>query len=207
MTASPEPRLPRGRHHLSRDHVVGTQRARILRALAETMTERGYVATPVAAVIERAGVSRETFYQQFSSKQDCFAAALEDTIAGLTDIVAAESAEPGTPIETFDRMLGAYLNALAEQPATARLFLIESYAGGPEIMARRLSLQTRFVDGIAATFGVTSEQDRFACEALVGAIISLVTARFVADSAGDLGAGLAGLQRPLVELAASLLSR
>lgn len=47
-------------------------------SLAEVMTEKGYVATTVSDVIERAGVSRETFYQQFDSKRDCFEQAFDE---------------------------------------------------------------------------------------------------------------------------------
>ena len=105
MTDARSAQLPRGRHHLSRDDVVGAQRARILQALAETMSERGYVGTPVAAILERAGVSRETFYQQFSSKPDCFIAALEDTIARLGRTLSAALDPAGAPLATFDRLL------------------------------------------------------------------------------------------------------
>ncbi len=40
-------RLPRGRHKLSREDVVGRQRERMLTALADVLTERGYANTPV----------------------------------------------------------------------------------------------------------------------------------------------------------------
>jgi AcrR family transcriptional regulator len=197
-------RLPRGRHTLSRDDVVEQQRARILTAFGEVLTERGYVNTPVAAVLERAGVSRETFYQQFASKPDCFVAALDDTVAELAATMTAglPAAEGSTPVERFDRMLALYLGALAAQPARARLFLIETYAAGPEAMRRRLELQGRFIESLAAVFGVRSAVGRLACEALIGAVISMVTARFVT---GDID-GLDAIRAPIVELAASALT-
>jgi AcrR family transcriptional regulator len=195
-------RLPRGRHDLTRDQVVESQRRRMLAATAQAMTELGYVGTPVAEIIRRAGVSRETFYEQFSSKQDCFIAALEDTMARLADVLRDGTGSAGRPIERFDGMLRAYLAALGGDPATARLFLIETYAAGPEAMRRRVELQRQFVDGIAALFHARSKQDRFACEALVGAIISLVTTRFVGERVDDLPA----LRGPLVALARTLLA-
>jgi len=196
-------RLPRGRHGLAREEVTGQQRARILTALAEVLTERGYVDTPVAAVIERAGVSRETFYQQFTSKQDCFVAALEETVGELAaTLVGAVASSGGTPLERFDRMLSVYLDALALRPATARLFLIETYAAGPEAMRRRLELQGQFVDGLLIVFGRSSARDRAACEALVGAAVALVTARFVT---GDVAA-VRDVRRPVLDLAAAWLA-
>ena len=76
-------RLPRGRHGLSREEVVRSQRARLQRAMAEVMAEKGYVGTSVADVLRAARVSRETFYQQFSSKEDCFMSAYERGVESL----------------------------------------------------------------------------------------------------------------------------
>lgn len=194
--------LPRGRHKLSREAVIGQQRARIFAALAAVLTERGYANTPVAAIIERAGVSRETFYEQFSSKQDCFIAALEETVGELAATLGAAVAAPGSPIERYDRMLRVYLDALVARPDTARLFLVETYAAGEEAMRRRLELQRQFVDGLVAIFGRRSARDRAACEALVAATVALVTARFVD---GDV-AGVRTVRRTLVELAAARFS-
>jgi AcrR family transcriptional regulator len=194
-------RLPRGRHNLSRTDVTARQRARMLRAMAEVVTERGYVDTPVAAVIERAGVSRETFYQQFASKQDCFVAALEDAIGRLaTSLTSVLDRATGTPLERYDALLRGYLDTVSGQPATARLFLIETYAAGPHAMRRRLELQQQFVDAIVRIFGARSAQGRFHAEALVATTISAVTARFVADDVAE----LPSLRPKLLALAAAL---
>jgi AcrR family transcriptional regulator len=201
MTSSTQDRLPRGRHNLSRDDVTARQRARVLRAMAEVVTERGYVDTPVAAVIERAGVSRETFYQQFGSKQDCFVAALEDAIARLAETLATVlDRTSGTPLERYDALLRGYLATVSAQPATARLFLIETYAAGPDAMRRRLELQQQFVDAIIEIFAARTAQDRFHAESLVAATISSVTARFIA---GDV-AELPTVRPKLLALAATL---
>jgi AcrR family transcriptional regulator len=64
------PRLPRGRHRLSREQVSESQRSRMLIAICEEMAERGYVETSVAAVIARAGFSRETLYEHLDNKID-----------------------------------------------------------------------------------------------------------------------------------------
>jgi AcrR family transcriptional regulator len=196
-------RLPRGRHKLSRADVAGQQRQRMLTALADVLTERGYANTPVAAVIERAGVSRETFYQQFASKQDCFIAAFEDAVSDVATALFTElGATAGTPLERFDRGLRVYLATLAAEPAKTRLFLVETYAAGPEAIARRAEIQAQFVDGIAALFGARSKAKRAVCEALVGAIVALVTARIVSDDV----AGLAAIRAPIVELAGATLA-
>ncbi|MEA2171484.1 MAG: hypothetical protein QOF76_4784 [Solirubrobacteraceae bacterium] len=183
-------RLPRGRHGLSREAVEADQRARMLRALADAMLEKGYADTTVADVLRLAGVSRETFYQQFDSKAACFSAAFE---AAATIVLARIESAP----EDLDAALGAYLDTLAAEPAFARLFLLEVYAAGPVALARRAEVLERFTDVVMARLNT---DDRFACEAMVAATSSLVTARL---AAGDLD-GLRALREPLLDIARRL---
>ena len=181
--------LPRGRHRLPRAEVVSSQRTRMLLGMAEAMMDKGYADTTVADVIKRAGVSRETFYQQFSSKADCFMSAFDE--AALLLMGAIEQAgdlefatltphdgrDEATRLDQFDRTLGLYLDTLADNAPVARLFLVEVYAAGPEAIRRRVAIQRRIVDGVADILGVDpgDEAGRFACDMLVNAIASMVT--------------------------------
>ena len=180
MAGASPARLPRGRHGLSREQVAADQRIRILLALAETMAEKGYVATTVADVLKRAGVSRETFYQQFSSKQDAFMAAFDAAgslaLAALTEDVAADA----DPVDRFTGALRTYLANLVAQPALARMFLVEVYAAGPEAIARRAAFQRGVVETMVGELG---ENNRFASELVVAGTAALVTPLLVA---GDL---------------------
>ncbi|MBL1073300.1 TetR/AcrR family transcriptional regulator [Nocardia sp. 2] len=191
--------LPRGRHGLPRETVVAAQRDRILLAMAEAMAEKGYVGTPVAAIIKRAGVSRETFYEQFRSKEDCFEAAFERAVelmlAGILAVTGADF-EGETHVERIERVLGAYLDALAAEPAYARVFLVEVYAVGPEAITRRTQLQETFVAMVGDILGAETAEQRFACQTLVAAVGAMVTARIAANDV----AGLRGLREPLLEL-------
>lgn len=191
-------RLPRGRHRMTREQVAGSQRFRMLYAMAEAVAAQGYVATSVADVLRGGGVSRETFYQAFSSKQDCFLQALDasaDVLLGALDVTGPAT---GTPLERWEQLLGTYLETLAGRPALARVFMIEVYAAGAEALPRRIAVQQRFVDLAVEILGARSRQDRFACEAVVAAISTLVTLRL---AAGDIE-GLVALRAPLVAFTA-----
>lgn len=192
--------LPRGRHGLSRQEVVAAQRERMFRGMAAAMAERGYVGTSVAEIIKRAGVSRETFYEQFGSKQDCFIAALEEAISRLQATLTSHLPNDATPMSRFSQLLAAYLETLAAEPEMSRLFMVEVYAAGPDVMRRRLELQDTFVEALAAIFEARSRKARFACESLVATTVTLVTARIVLGEPGQLVA----LRKPLVELAGTL---
>ncbi len=194
-------RLPRGRHGLPREQVIASQRERILVATAEAMAENGYIGTSVAAILKRAGVSRETFYEQFRSKEDCFEAAYERAVQLLLDRIAEATDTEESPADVdamarMDRIFYAYLQYLVDDPASARLFLVEVFAVGSAAIARRAQLQERFVELIAAVLDARTEQQRFACQALAAAIGSMVTARI---AAGD-SDGLLALREPLLDL-------
>jgi AcrR family transcriptional regulator len=126
--------LPRGRHHLSREEVHASQRKRILQAMIEEVAARGYASTSVAHITTRAGVSRKSFYEQFTDKRDCYFAAYDmaAAIQGRAVMRAARQLDPrDDPIDIFRTMLRAFLEAVAANPAAARTLLVESYALGP----------------------------------------------------------------------------
>jgi AcrR family transcriptional regulator len=194
--------LPRGPHKLSREAVALSQRTRLLRALAEEMSQKGYAATSVADVLRRARISRETFYQQFSSKQDCFIAAYEQASTMILAQLEREAASAGAPLQRFRRTLTLYLDALAREPAFARLFMVEVHSAGEQALERRAQIQQRFTELMIDGFGARGQTERFACETLVAAIITMVTARL---AAGDLE-GLRSLRDPLTALVREALA-
>lgn len=201
--------LPRGRHGLSREEVIRSQRERLLLAMAEAVAEHGYARTSVAQVLKRAGVSRESFYEQFSNKEECFLAAYDAAATVLLEVMGAglaappdDDRDPGDLLATLSRLLEAYLRALASEPAVARTFFVEVYAAGDAALARRVAVQARFVQAVQGIVGARDDEERFACEALVAAISALVTQRVCA---GRLDA-LEELHEPLVGLARTVLA-
>jgi AcrR family transcriptional regulator len=86
-------------------------RRRITTAARELIAEGGYVAAPVAAVAERAGVAVGSVYRHFPSKSDLFAEVFREASQHEVDAMrAAIEASPGpaakriaTGIETFAR--------------------------------------------------------------------------------------------------------
>ncbi len=175
------PHLPRGRHGLTRDEVEQAQRLRLAVGMAEAMRTTGYARTPVAAVLKHARVSRETFYALYDGKLDCFLAAIDLVSEVLLVELAAAVDAPGSPLQRLDRALAAYLDALTREPGFARLILVEVYAAGPEAMARRAALQERLVDRMAELLQVADDGGRFALEALVAAVSTMVTGPIVDD--------------------------
>jgi AcrR family transcriptional regulator len=143
--------LPRGRHAAPRAVVRETQRARMLEAMVQAVAEKGYARVAVADVIERAGVSRQTFYEQFANKEECFLAAYDagvDRLLARIDEALAELAPDW--LAAARRAVEAYLEAMAASPGFARAFLIEVLGAGPQALTRRDAVQERFAAQLAA---------------------------------------------------------
>ncbi len=193
--------LPRGRHGLPREAVLASQRGRMLVAMTQIVAERGFARTTVADVLRNAGVSRETFYEHFTGKDDCFMKMLDGAAALLTDGVRDAYEHAPTPADRLPAVLEVYLGRLAAEPAAARAFLIEAYAAGEPAVARRVALMDGFVELVCGLVDAQGPQARFRCEAFVAAVSALVTMRVAAGRT----ATLPELHGPLLSLAHDLL--
>jgi AcrR family transcriptional regulator len=124
----------------------------MLQAMIEVVSERGYGDTRVVDVIELAGVSRKTFYEQFSSKEECFLATYDTLLVNLLgDTVRGFESKPRAPwAERVAAGLLELLVHLAEHPDEARFAIVEVFAAGPKALARRdaaLRQFSGFLDG------------------------------------------------------------
>jgi AcrR family transcriptional regulator len=195
--------LPRGRHNLSRDEVQSSQRLRLAIAMAEACAEFGFVDTSVKAVLERANVSRLTFYELYDSKLDCFLDALD--VVGevlVAELGATSGRRDATSIDRGERGIDRYLDAIVNNLPFARLYIVEVHAAGPVALRRRAELQGQIVDQLVRSVGAKDAESRFACEAYVAAVSALVT---LPVATGDVKA-IRALRDPLVSLMRRLLT-
>ena len=83
LLANSEGKFPAGVRKLPSELVKAVQRERLVVAMLMAASELGYRETNVQDVIDRAGVSRPTFYEHFSNKEDCFLAAFDTSATRL----------------------------------------------------------------------------------------------------------------------------
>ncbi len=120
-------RIPPG-SRLSRAEVIANQRRRIFEGLAVALAYHGYEDTKITDVVELAGLSRATFYEHFRGKEACFAAAYEDGVERLAEVVDAAVSEELDWEGRLSAGLRAGLDFLAADPALAHLLLVEALA-------------------------------------------------------------------------------
>lgn len=129
-------KLPPGRHLVPRDFVAQNQRERMLLATAELVAERGYQKTTIELIAKTARVALSTFYEQFSSKEECFLAAFDETVAAAAEVFE-ELLDPDLPwAEQISAALEIFLEMVVNEPARARLCIVEAQAAGGESLAR-----------------------------------------------------------------------
>jgi AcrR family transcriptional regulator len=198
---APQATRPRpGRHALSRDFIVEHQRARIIKALAEATVDKGYRAVTVADVVRRAGIARNTFYDNFASKEACFLAASEFAAEEAMRLVKEAAKEVDSWPARVDAGLAAFLYYVASEPALARTCVVEALSAGPPAVERYEQSIQEFVPLLrlgrkASPHG--KDLPETLEETIVGGIFWIVYQRIVTGEAE----GIEALRPELVEFA------
>lgn len=141
----------KGRRYRSplRDRQAELTRERILLAAGELFTQRGYAATTMSAIAERAEVAVDTVYAVFGSKRALVTAMMDLAVAGDAEPMALLDREEPQRMraETDQRrqlsLFAAGVTRLLERVAPLDDVLRGAAAVDPEIAALRVDLQQR----------------------------------------------------------------
>jgi AcrR family transcriptional regulator/DNA-binding MarR family transcriptional regulator len=126
-----------------RHNVPEAQRARVLAATVSSIAEVGYAQLSVTNVVALARVSRATFYDLFSDREDVFLAAFDEAVAQIEAVAAEAYASGGTWEQRVRAGLETVLDVFDEEPALARLCVMESQQAGPRMLGRRAEIVER----------------------------------------------------------------
>lgn len=167
-------RRPQEPRPFAERQAVANAAERLLRALAATVAEKGYPATTVAEVVDRASTSQRTFYAHFSNKEDALIAALDSGSAQML----------GTVLPAFRRapdwksaVRGAYEAMFAfgiEEPEYSRLGAVEMYAAGKRALQTRDTIMEGLEALLRPGYELAPDTPQIAAEAIGGAIYALV---------------------------------
>ena len=145
LLANSSGKFPSGVRKLPSELIRAIQRERLTVAMLNAAAELGYLETNVQDVIDRAGVSRPTFYEHFSNKEDCFLAAFDSSAERLRKMVAAAAREGGDVWRDRVRLaLEALLRFASREPDTARTMVVEARAASATAVRRRVELMDDF---------------------------------------------------------------
>jgi AcrR family transcriptional regulator len=170
------------------------QRARLLAAAVRAIEELGYPDTSVADITSRARVSRRTFYELFSDREECLAAALEDVLGLIVAELAAAGLDGLAWRERVRGGLWAILSFFDREPALARVCVVQALRGGPRVLERREGIMAQLaavVDEGRLESGRGARCTSLTAEGVVGAAFSIVYARLLKGERSSL-TGLCG---------------
>jgi AcrR family transcriptional regulator len=189
-------RAPQAYNGLQRERLGELQRARILSAAFDVVCERGAGSVSVAHIVERSGVSRRTFYEQFTDREDCLLGAFEQALSSASARVLPAFESGGSWRERVRAGLLAFLSFLDEEPVIGRVLIGESLACGPRVSERRgrvIAQVTCAIDGgrAQAKSGVVPP---LAAEGVVGGALAVIQARLLETEREP----LIGLANPLM---------
>jgi AcrR family transcriptional regulator len=190
LLASSEGRFPSGARKLPSELVKAVQRERLIVAMLTAASELGYRETNVQDVIERAGVSRPTFYEHFANKEDCFLAAFDTSAQRLRDKLEAASRKGGDVWR--DRLryaLEALLRFASSEPDTARTLIVEARAASADAVMRRVELLDHFatcLDTQVRELLPYASSSPVIATGVVGGVESLLYARLCKGEHADL---------------------
>lgn len=145
LLANSSGRFPSGVRKLPSDLIRAIQRERLIVAMLNAAAELGYLQTNVQDVIDRAGVSRPTFYEHFSNKEDCFLAAFDTSAERLRKKLETAARRGGDVWRDRVRhSLESLLDFAAREPDTARTMVVEARAASATAVRRRVELMDEF---------------------------------------------------------------
>jgi AcrR family transcriptional regulator len=130
-------RLPTGAHGLAREEVERDQRERLQRAMMELIAERGYQAVRILDLTQLAHVSRPTFYELYSDKEELLISAYNDIAMRTARTVLEAFGHEGDLEERLRRSMHAFSELAAAEPQAMSLFLLGAFGAGPKALARR----------------------------------------------------------------------
>jgi AcrR family transcriptional regulator len=192
LPLAPTPAVPTtnglGKEHEAHGPVAEIQRARMLNAMIEMVSEHGAGNVSVAHVVTRSGVSRRTFYELFGDREDCLLAALEDAVGRVAHetIPAYKAAGHDHNTHAWREQIRAGLTTVLalfdSDPGLARLLVVESLGAGPKALESRSRVLAKLVaviDEGRRQARTSPQPSALAAEGVLGAVLGVIHTRLI----------------------------
>lgn len=154
-----------------RRQAAARTRTAILEAARQLFSERGYTATPMTAIADRAGVALDTVYATVGRKPELARLLIETAISGTDQAIPAEqrdyvrSIQAAPDAETKIAVYAAAITAIAPRMALVLDIIQQAAPTEPELAALRTEIDERraanmrlFVADLAAAASLRLDQ-------------------------------------------------
>jgi AcrR family transcriptional regulator len=176
-----EGQFPSGIRSLPSDLVSAVQRERLLAAMLRATAELGYREVSVQDVLDRAGVSRPTFYEHFENKEACFLAAFDNAASRLRDRLEIAAKDGEGWRQRLRLSLEELLRFVAGDPDAAMSLIVDGRAACPDALSRRDKLLDHFSSCLDSQVRAEADPENapsaIAAAGIVGGIEALLYSR------------------------------
>jgi len=159
------------------------QRQRLFDAATAIFVRQGYAEGSAEAISREAGMSKATFYEHFSNKEECMTALVEYAMSETLTRMLDAARRAGDDWRARHRAgVKAFLELVESAPDTARVALVEVIGAGPralehrdralEVMAQSMYEDARRGTRDSSEPSFATVDDAYAC---VGAIFELTS--------------------------------
>jgi AcrR family transcriptional regulator len=111
------------------------QRRRLILAAGETFVALGYATSTVADILKAAGMSRRSFYEFFTSKEDILLALLDEMVNEIGAEVRELTQSVEDPFERATLLMLAYVRVAARFPVVS--YQVMAAGGEPRVRRRQ----------------------------------------------------------------------
>lgn len=160
--------------------VTSPKRQVILEGMLEAVGAEGYERTSVRTVLDRTGVYRQAFYDNFADKDDCYLQAFDAGVERVEALMVAAAAGESGWTAQLRTGLGALLDFLDQEPSVGRALIVEVHAAGPEALAKRAAAMGRvnaFLDRARDEAGEGESPPPIAGEGIAAGIHAVIHSR------------------------------
>ena len=106
---------------------ASARRAQLVEVGRKVFAERGYEATSVEEIAERAGISKPIVYEHFGGKEGLYAVIVDREIEQIVSCIV-EAISTGSPRERLERAALAFLTYVKERPGGFAVLLRDAPA-------------------------------------------------------------------------------
>lgn len=137
--------LPRGSNSLPPEVVMLSQRGRLIEATAYQIDQQGYAATSVQDIIDRAGVSKTTFYKLFKDKEDCYLHCFERISSNHLKVLHQAYMGGQDHKARLEQAITAYIQHIPQNGVYANAFFALAPYTTPKILAQMNLIKAHYV--------------------------------------------------------------
>jgi AcrR family transcriptional regulator len=156
-------------------------RARTLESVVQLTLEGGYAELTDPQIAQFAGASTEAFHKQFSSKQECFLAVIDELTREATDAIWGCVGSATCWSEAVRMAVATFTEFFVARPTLIRMTFIDLFEVGPAMVNRMTSTIECFTKLLDETGPRPSRSPTISAEAITGAIWAVLSSCAASD--------------------------